>query len=111
MFLLNFTIMQTIYKSVFISLLVISANNVVAHEFDHGNDEVIVEPRLQATFFPGLKKSKGNGLVMNMVDPSGLNDDLLRLNSSLVKPNNDFEKIKTFDDIEVTNNNLFELKF
>lgn len=103
--------MKTIYKSILISLLAVTANNVFATEFEIKSDEVLVEPRLQLTLLPGIERPVRKPLAMHMVETAGHYENLLNLNSSLVKPNKTFETEKYFDDIEVTSNNLLEIRF
>jgi len=103
--------MKTIYKSIVISILAISVNNAFSAEFDINSEEIVEESNIQLTFLPGFTETAKNPLVMQMVEPSPYSDNILKLNSSLDKPNNVIETDKYFDDIEVTNNNLLEIRF
>lgn len=106
--------MKNIYISILTTALVILANNVAAQEFDGVGAfpvEQEVEPRTQHKFFPGVKRKEKKSLAMHMVEIPNDNADLLNLNSSLVSSTNTADSKKYFDDIEVTDNNIFQLKF
>lgn len=107
--------MKTIYTSILIALLAISATSATASEFEINGDAMnsknIAEPRLQLKLFPGIARPVNKPLAMHMVEVRNENSDLLNLNSSLVGSTNTFNTNKYFDDIEVTNNNIFELRF
>jgi len=75
------------------------------------HQEIVVEPRLQLSLFPGIDRAANKPLVMHMVDTSSDESSILNLNSSLVAPDNSINTKKYFDDIEIINNNLFELRF
>ncbi|QMU62322.1 MAG: hypothetical protein GKR92_11695 [Gammaproteobacteria bacterium] len=107
--------MKTIYTSIFIALLTISASAATASEFEI-NDETmnfkeIVEPRFQMTLFPGIARPAKKPLAMHMVETPRDNANLLNLNSSLVNSTNSVKPDTYLDDIEVVNNNIFELRF
>ena len=91
--------------------LLLWSNNAFSADFGITSDEVISEPRFELTLLPGLIRPARKPLAMHMVEQSDHNENLLNLNSSLVKPTKIIETEKYFDDIEVTNNNIFELKF
>lgn len=103
--------MNTLYKSILISLIALAANNAFSADYAINAEKVAVEPRFQLTLLPGFERSVKKPLAMHMVEKSNHNDNLLYLNSSLSNPNKTIETEKYFNDIEVTNNNLFELKF
>lgn len=111
MLIFRFTIMETTYKSILISLLVFATSNVVSAEFNHQTNEEFVEPSIQLTLLPGFESPVKKTQVLHMVAPSTLNNNLLKLNSNYVKQSNTFKDIKSFDAIEIVNNNLFELRF
>ena len=107
--------MKTIYTSILIALLAICATSATASEFEINGDTMnsknIAEPRLQLKLFPGITRPVNKPLAIHMVEVRNENSDLLNLNSSLVGSTNTFNTNKYFDDIEVTNNNIFELRF
>ena len=107
--------MKTIYKNILIAILTITASAASAAEFEindaQPNNSDVVESRLQLTLFPGIARPAKNPLAMHMVETSKNDSSLLNLNSSLVEPVNTIKTEKYSDDIEVTNNNLFELRF
>jgi hypothetical protein len=72
----------------------------------------ISNPRFQSKVFPGVSREpKKSSLVMQMVDTNSGDKSIYNLNSSLTATNNSFNRDKHFDDIEVTDNNIFQLKF
>jgi len=103
--------MKTIYKSILIPLLTVSANHVLATDFEINSDEVLTEPRFQLTLLPGIDKPANKPLVMHMVEAADHNENILKLNSSLVRSNHTIETESYFDDIEVPNNNLLDIRF
>lgn len=105
---------NTTYKSIFIAALVISAGNVAAQEFEFDNADIapikqVVEPRLKLKFFPGVARPAKNSIAMHMVEVPKDNADILNL--SLVSSSNSVTSDQYFDDIQVVDNNLFQLKF
>ncbi|MFK7815796.1 MAG: hypothetical protein AB8B92_05620 [Gammaproteobacteria bacterium] len=107
--------MKHTYKLLLAATLSISSYTVVAENIIedtyYNHTEVVIEPRIQLTFLPGIERPTNQPLVMHMVDNSSHNSNLLILNSSLVESNNAISTKSYFDDIEVINNNLFELRF
>jgi len=107
--------MKTIYKNILIAVLTLTASAASAAEFDindaQPNNSDVVEPRLQLTLFPGIARPAKKPLAMHMVETSNNDANLLNLNSSLVEPANTIKTEKYFDDIEVTSNNILELRF
>jgi len=72
----------------------------------------ISNPRFQSKVFPGVsRKAKKSPLVMQMADTDSSDKSIYNLNSSLTTTNNSINRDKHFDDIEVTDNNIFQLKF
>ena len=102
--------MKTIYKSILILLLAVSANHAISADYGINYDDAVEEPRYQLILLPGFERPTKKPLAMHMVDTSDHNN-ILNLNSSLVTSNNNFETEKYFDDIKITNNNLFEIRF
>lgn len=106
--------MKHTYKLLFATALSITsysiaAENIIGDAY-YNNTEVFVEPRIQLTLLPGIERPTKQPLAMHMVDNSSHESNLLNLNSSLVESEN-INNDKYFDDIRVTNNNLFELRF
>lgn len=88
----------------------VAAENIIEDAY-YSHTDVVIEPRIQLTFLPGIERPTNQPLVMHMVDNSSHDSNLLNLNSSLVESKNTINTKNYFDDIEVTNNNLFELRF
>lgn len=108
--------MKHTYKLLFAAALSITSYTAAAENtFEdayNNNTKVVVEPRFQLTLLPGIERATNKSLAMRMVDTSNHDDSsILNLNSSLVESENSLNTKKYFDDIEVTNNNLFELRF
>jgi hypothetical protein len=87
-----------------------AADNTFENQYYH-NEDISVEPHLQLTLFPGIDRATNKPLVMHMVDSSNHSSNIFTLNSRLAGSANSINTKKYFDDIEITNNNIFELKF
>lgn len=107
--------MKHTYKLLLAATLSITSYSVVAENIIedtyYNHTEVVIEPRIQLTFLPGIERPKYQPLAMQMVDNSSHDSNLLNLNSSLVESKNTINTKNYFDDIKVTDNNLFELRF
>jgi hypothetical protein len=107
--------MKNTYKLLFATALSITNYTAIAdNTFDdahYQNEDIVEISRLQLTLFPGVERAIDKPLVMHMVDTSYHSSSIFNLNSSLVESGNSVSTKKYFDDIEIIDNNLFELKF
>lgn len=103
------------FRLLLISALCVTSYSVAAEnnfESIYYNDaEIVVEPNIQLNFLPGINRHQKQSLVMHMVEHNNHDTNILNLNSSLVETEPSLDRNKYFDDIEVVNNNLFELRF
>ncbi len=108
--------MNTIYKSIFITMLAITANTATATEFEidkvvTNNLEKAVEPRLQLTLFPGIARAPKTNTVLHMAEQPRDVEGVLNLNSSLNGESQQLTSKQYLDDIQVTTNNILEIRF
>lgn len=107
--------MKHTYKFIFLALIA-TASHMASAEMEfadtsYTNFETVAEPRLQLKLFPGIARAPKKSAAMHMVEPQSNQPSFLSLNNSLDKPNQAYQTEKYLDDIEVTSNNLLEIRF
>ena len=107
--------MKHTYKLIFLTLIAITSHTASAEldytDTSYSNSEAEAKPRLQLKLFPGIARTPKRTIAMPMVEPKQNQTNYLNLNNSLDKPIQTNKAEKYLDDIEVSSNNILELRF
>lgn len=107
--------MKQAYKIIFLALLALTSYSVSAEiqvqEVLPSHVNETNQAGLQLTLFPGLARAPKTGAVLHMTEQPRDTEGVLNLNSSLTGETQQFASKQYLDDIQVTTNNILELRF
>jgi len=105
-------------KILLIAIVTMFTSTAFAAEFKLDDAQLTnpdaVESRTQLKLFPGITRTPKKSIVLHMAEQPSDTAGILNLNSSLSNSPNQNETYinkNSLDDIQVTNNNIFELRF